>query len=1046
MMNVISTLLIVVLIVVLAKRWIRYYHRRGLPLPPGPRKLPLIGNLLSAPTQYQWVKYAQWSKELDTDIIHLQVFGTSIIVLNSFESAQEILNRRSALSSGRSVSTMLNKLMGWDWNLGLVNYGAFWRDRRRLFWQDFNPANSDAHRPIQAKYCRQFLRKVLDDPAHFDHHCRYTPASSIIEVTYGIAVQPQDDPMIAIADTALNHLNDAGIPGTFLVDYVPLLQYLPSWFPGTQFKKFARTAYAATRDMIDIPYAQVRDQFLKGEAPPCTLSRAFARDEKSLADPDLETVVKDVASVAYVGGVDTTYPPLLTFAAAMTLFPHVQNRAQAEIDQVLGGRLPSFEDREALPYSEAIMWEVFRWKTVLPLGIAHRIMSDDIYSGYFLPSGSLVFANVWSIMRDETLFPQPDEFKPERFINKDGKINRKLTEVVEITFGFGRRYGINLFFCFDASSYHPVLSRNDSPITLAALKNMSWTVLRKRHRVALDCIDVNFPDVHHALVDPTLAQERIDQQIADYQEAIHKLKTARNTHSRISQLPLEVLALIFQYTQQPIHLRRRKVHGWVTVLLVCRAWYQLALDTPRLWSQITLSEKSNEALLITRSKSTLLQVAVNIIGVEAGVIETLAAIVKSETYRVRHLKVESENDAEILAFLEASSCTSAPNLQRLDLCNDFCVDSQNQESMHQLTWDLPSLCHLTIVRLPPPSPFPIFRNLTELIIQTPQGSNDRLGVASVIQMLSQLPLLEHVELGQLSALDDNMVAHRTRVLPPESPIRVMLSRLKLLNITSHDIRQLRILRCLDFPPTARLLLQCRYAPPDLIDASPVTMAWTAVVAELARIEPSYRPTHSTIANFSGSFSIRLWASSRPENAPALLICHPPPITPFLEAIQLFAPIVTKLTLSFLDYIAAEQVSPLLNIFNGVETILVESCDPRILEVLLPPDVPQTPDNIPISEDLGLPQLKRVFFFEYYLFSDLLNPGEKHENILRLIRSRKLECVGFINCHTSAEVTERLSDKTTSLSPVLWDMWARLNFREACSWYVPSSDSLGVLRS
>ncbi|KAJ8508614.1 hypothetical protein ONZ45_g9138 [Pleurotus djamor] len=246
--------------------------------------------------------------------------------------------------------------------------------------------------------------------------------------------------MIAVADNAMNYINDAGIPGTYLVDHVPILRYVPSWFPGAQFQQFAQAAYTAAQDMINVPYAHVREKLIKGEAPPCVVSRAYTRDESYLEEPAMESILKDVASVAYAGGVDTTNPPLLAFAAAMVLFPRVQEKAHLELDGVLEGcRLPSFEDQSSLPYSQAIMWELFRWKPVLPLGIAHRTTTDDLYSGYFLPGGSLVLANVWAIMRDENLFPQPDEFRPERFLNEDGTINRKLTEVVEITFGLGRR-------------------------------------------------------------------------------------------------------------------------------------------------------------------------------------------------------------------------------------------------------------------------------------------------------------------------------------------------------------------------------------------------------------------------------------------------------------------------------------------------------------------------------------------------------------------------------------------------------------------------------
>lgn len=80
----------------------------------------------------------------------------------------------------------------------------------------------------------------------------------------------------------------------------------------------------------------------------------------------------------------------------MTLYPKVQRKAQEEIDQVVGnGRLPSFDDREALPYVNALALEATRWHQVAPLGVSHSNADDDIVNGYCIPKGSTIVTNVW---------------------------------------------------------------------------------------------------------------------------------------------------------------------------------------------------------------------------------------------------------------------------------------------------------------------------------------------------------------------------------------------------------------------------------------------------------------------------------------------------------------------------------------------------------------------------------------------------------------------------------------------------------------------------
>ena len=96
----------------------------------------------------------------------------------------------------------------------------------------------------------------------------------------------------------------------------------------------------------------------------------------------------------------------------MVLYPEVQKRAQEEIDAVLGhGHLPQFEDEDALPYLKAVRYELMRWSPPAPLGqkpnrlirelltshsgFPHRLTENDVYNGYLIPAGSLVFYNSW---------------------------------------------------------------------------------------------------------------------------------------------------------------------------------------------------------------------------------------------------------------------------------------------------------------------------------------------------------------------------------------------------------------------------------------------------------------------------------------------------------------------------------------------------------------------------------------------------------------------------------------------------------------------------
>ncbi|THG98381.1 hypothetical protein EW026_g3806 [Hermanssonia centrifuga] len=133
-------------------------------------------------------------------------------------------------------------------------------------------------------------------------------------------------------------------------------------------------------------------------------------------DPQEEQLIKDVAAIAYAAGSDTTVSALLSFFLALIVYPDVQIKAQAEIDRIIGkDRLPTFEDRNDLPYIDCIVWECLRWNPVTPLGLARKVTEDDEYQGYQIPKNTTILPNVWALLHEESMYPDPMKFNPDRF-------------------------------------------------------------------------------------------------------------------------------------------------------------------------------------------------------------------------------------------------------------------------------------------------------------------------------------------------------------------------------------------------------------------------------------------------------------------------------------------------------------------------------------------------------------------------------------------------------------------------------------------------------
>jgi len=219
--------------------------------------------------------------------------------------------------------------------------------------------------------------------------------------------------------------------GAYLVDTMPILRYIPSWVPGAGFQKTAKFYARTLNNVVDRAHCFTKGQMTAGSAPKSFTKRVL---ESSDGTPEEEELVKWAAASIYLGGSDTTVSANYAFFLAMTLYPEVQKKAQAEMDTVVGmDRLPTLSDRGSLPYLEAIVAEVLRWNVVGPLTV-RTVDKDEFYGDYHFPAGSNVIFNIWSYLHDERVYHKPMEFIPERFIGANPE-----TDPRHACFGFGRR-------------------------------------------------------------------------------------------------------------------------------------------------------------------------------------------------------------------------------------------------------------------------------------------------------------------------------------------------------------------------------------------------------------------------------------------------------------------------------------------------------------------------------------------------------------------------------------------------------------------------------
>jgi cytochrome P450 len=168
---------------------------------------------------------------------------------------------------------------------------------------------------------------------------------------------------------------------------------------------------------------------------------------KLVSGEDEEAVIWTAASL-YGAAADTTAITLAVFTLAMVKFVHLQRKAQDEIDRVIGmDRLPTFEDREKLPYINALVKEVLRWWPIAPMGFPHTATEEIEFNGLRIPKGAYILPAVWSFLHDPKVHADPECFDPDRFLPP-----RKEPDPTAEVFGYGRRKCPGRFFA-DSSLY-----------------------------------------------------------------------------------------------------------------------------------------------------------------------------------------------------------------------------------------------------------------------------------------------------------------------------------------------------------------------------------------------------------------------------------------------------------------------------------------------------------------------------------------------------------------------------------------------------------------
>ncbi|KAI0633734.1 cytochrome P450 [Trametes polyzona] len=402
------------------------WGRAGERLPPSPPGHWFFGN--APPTAYAHLHHTRIA-ETYGPVFTLRYGARRLCVIARYQAAMDIMVKQSHLLADRPRSVAVGELISNGMRVLTLNVGDRLKRYRGVLHATLQPASAARYEYLQMNNARNFIVDILDEPAEFINHSKRYAASVIMSITYGKTTPTSySDPEVRQINVGAARVGDAVRPGAYLVDTYPFLKHIPLF--SSKLRRFHREELALYRSQLQ----GVKTRVAKNECPPCFVTSIMERQEEfNMSDDELAYL----AGSMFGAGSDTTAGVLPIMIMAAARHPELQARVQAQLDEVVGrDRLPTFADQEDLPEVCAWVQEVYRWRPVTPLGFAHRATKDVVWKDYVIPAGTEVLACHWAISRDPDVYPDPEAFKPARWLDE----KRKMREDLKFpNWGFGRR-------------------------------------------------------------------------------------------------------------------------------------------------------------------------------------------------------------------------------------------------------------------------------------------------------------------------------------------------------------------------------------------------------------------------------------------------------------------------------------------------------------------------------------------------------------------------------------------------------------------------------
>ncbi|XVF03635.1 hypothetical protein REPUB_Repub05bG0010000 [Reevesia pubescens] len=404
---------------------------------PGPRKLPLIGNM------HQLVGYLPHRCLRDLarkhgPIMHLQLGQISTVVVSSPEIAEEVMRTHDIIFACRPFLSVAMIITYKCTDIVFAPYGSYWRHLRKICMLELmSAARVHSFQSIREEEVLNLIKMIRANEG-----LPFNLGEKVLSMTYAITATAAFGKKCTDQEAFISVISETTqlIAGFNISDYFPSLKVL-DLVSGLRHKveKLHGEADRILQNIVNDhkesrARAKSRSEDVDKEDLVDVLLRLQENGEFPLVNDNIKAIIFDI----FAGGSESSSTLVEWAMIEMIKNPRVMREAQAEVRQVFEGKGNVDETGiHELKYLKSVIKETLRLHPIFPLLLPRECSKDCEVNGFEIPSKTRVIINTWAIGRDPNHWPEPEKFYPERFLNSS--VDFIGTNFEFIPFGAGRR-------------------------------------------------------------------------------------------------------------------------------------------------------------------------------------------------------------------------------------------------------------------------------------------------------------------------------------------------------------------------------------------------------------------------------------------------------------------------------------------------------------------------------------------------------------------------------------------------------------------------------